>query len=103
MNKKFYDDIIKLSPFGTENPNPIFLFKQIKVIKHQILDNKHISCILKSKIGISINSISFDSLNTEIGKHLTNYKNYFNVIGYINENFWNNKKTLQLVIKDLIL
>ena len=47
--------------------------------------------------------ISFDSLNTQIGKHLINYKNYFNVIGYINENFWNNKKTLQLVIKDLIL
>ena len=103
LNRKFYDDIMKLSPFGSENPNPIFLFKQIKVIKHQILDNKHISCILKSKIGITINSISFDSLNTQIGKHLINYKNYFNVIGYINENFWNNKKTLQLVIKDLIL
>ena len=103
LNKRLYDDIKKLSPFGTENPNPIFLFREIKVIKHQILNNKHISCILKSKIGISINSISFDSFDTQIGKHLLNYKNYFNVIGYINENFWNNKKTLQLVIKDLIL
>ncbi len=103
LNRKFYDDIKKLSPFGVENPHPIFLFKKIKVIKHQILDNKHISCILKSKIGISINSISFDSVNTQIGKYLINYKNYFNVIGYIKENFWNNKKTLQLVIKDLIL
>ena len=103
LNRKFYDDINKLSPFGLENPDPMFLFKKIKVIKHQILDNKHITCILKSKIGISINSISFDSVNTQIGKYLINYKNYFNVIGYIKENFWNNKKTLQLVIKDLIL
>ncbi len=103
FNKKFYDEINKISPFGTGNPNPLFLFKEIKVISYRILENKHISCILKSKTGISINSISFDSLHTQIGEHLLKDKKYFNVIGYINENFWNNKKTLQLVIKDLIL
>jgi len=31
------------------------------------------------------------------------YKNSINVIGQINENIWNNKKTLQLTIRDLIL
>ena len=103
FNKKFYDEINKISPFGTGNPNPLFLLKEIKVISYRILENKHISCILKSKTGISINSISFDSLHTQIGEHLLKDKKYFNVIGYINENFWNNKKTLQLVIKDLIL
>ena len=30
------------------------------------------------------------------------YKNNINVIGQINENIWNNKKTLQLTIRDLI-
>ena len=103
INKKFYEEIKKISPFGTGNPNPIFLFKEIKVVGYKILNNKHISCFLKSKTGISINSICFDSLNTQIGEHLLNNKKYFNVIGYINENIWNNKKTLQLVIKDLIL
>jgi single-stranded-DNA-specific exonuclease len=31
------------------------------------------------------------------------YKNNINVIGQINENIWNNKKTLQLTIRDLIV
>jgi single-stranded-DNA-specific exonuclease len=31
------------------------------------------------------------------------YINNINVIGQINENIWNNKKTLQLTIRDLIL
>ncbi len=103
FNKDLYNDIKKIEPFGTGNPQPIFLIRDLKVIKSKILNEKHISCILKSKIGFSINSISFYSLNSKIGEYLLNYKNYFNVLGEINENFWKNKKSLQLIIKDLIL
>ena len=103
FNKNFFDDIKKIEPFGNGNPTPILLFKELKVIKSKIIDKKHISCILKSKIGPSISSIAFDSFNNEIGKFLLNYKKNFNVMGQINENFWNNKRTLQLIIKDLIL
>tara|TARA_B100000902_G_scaffold389343_1_gene436318 strand:+ start:1179 stop:2873 length:1695 start_codon:yes stop_codon:yes gene_type:complete len=103
FNKEFYNDIKQIGPFGTGNPEPIFLLKKLKVIKSTIIENKHISCILKSKIGFLIKSISFNSLNNEIGRNLLNNKKYFNVIGEINENFWNNKKTLQLIIKDLIV
>jgi len=103
FNDDFFNDIKKIEPFGTGNPSPIFLLKELKVIKSTVLKEKFISCILKSKIGFSINSISFHSLNSEIGKYLLNYKKDFNVIGQIEENFWNNKRTLQLIIKDLIL
>ena len=98
-----YDDIKKLEPFGTGNPNPIFLFKELKVIKINVIKNKHISIILKSKIGFSIKSICFDSVNKKIGEYLLNYKKPFNVLGQINENIWNNKKALQLTIQDLII
>ena len=77
--------------------------KDLKVIKTSILDNKHISLILKSKTGFSIKSISFDSMKNEVGEYLLNYKNNLNVLGQINENIWNNKKTLQLTIRDVIL
>ena len=36
-------------------------------------------------------------------EYLLNYKKDLNVLGQINENFWNNKKTLQLVVRDLII
>ena len=82
---------------------PIFLFKQLKVIKPKLLNKKHISSILKSRRGFSIKSICFNSRNTKIEKYLFNYKNELNVVGQISENFWDNKKILQLIIKDLIL
>ena len=103
FNVNFYNDIKNLEPFGTANPLPIFLFKDLKVIKATILKEKHISLIFKSKVGFSIKSISFNTVNSEVGEYLLNYKKNLDVLGQINENIWNNKKTLQLTIKDIIL
>ena len=103
LNIDFYNEIKKLEPFGTGNPIPTFLLKDLKVIKAKIIDNKHISLILKSRTGFSIKSISFNSFNNKLGEYLLNYKNNINVLGQINENIWNNKKSLQLTITDIIL
>ncbi|MDA9638332.1 single-stranded-DNA-specific exonuclease RecJ [Candidatus Pelagibacter sp.] len=103
FNQDFYDNIKKLEPFGTGNSLPTFMLRDLRMIKPIILNNKHISSVLKSKTGFSIKSISFNSINTKIGKYLMSYKKNINVIGQINENIWNNKKTLQLTIRDLIL
>ena len=103
FNQYFYTDIKKLEPFGVGNPIPTFLLKDLKVIKSSVLNLKHISLILKSKSGFTIKAISFNSINSKVGKYLLNYKNNLNVLGQINENNWNNKKTLQLTIRDVIL
>jgi single-stranded-DNA-specific exonuclease len=103
FNQYFYDNIKKLEPFGTGNSLPTFMLRDLRIIKPIILNNKHISSVLKSKTGFSIKSISFNSINTKIGKYLMSYKKNINVVGQINENIWNNKKTLQLTIRDLIL
>ena len=103
LNKDFLEDINKLQPFGNGNPLPTFLLKKLTVFKPKILNNRHISCFLKSKTGRSINSICFNSVKTKVGEYLLNYKNDFNVVGQINENIWDSKKTLQLIIIDLIL
>ena len=103
FNEDFYIDIKRLEPFGTGNPLPTFLFKDLKIIKATILTGKHISLIFKSKVGLSIKSISFNSVNSKVGEYLLNYKKSLNVLGQIHENVWNNKKTLQLTIRDIIL
>ncbi len=103
FNTDFYNEIKKLEPFGTGNLSPILLIKDLKIIKPKIINNKHISLILKSRTGFSIKSISFNSVNHKVGTYLMNYKKNLNVLGQINENIWNNKKTLQLTITDIIL
>jgi single-stranded-DNA-specific exonuclease len=103
FNSNFNVEINKLYPFGQGNTEPVFLFENLKIIKSKVLNNKHISNIFVSKSGFSIKSIAFNSINEAIGNYLLNYKKEINVIGYLNDNFWNNKKTLQLVVSDLII
>ena len=89
--------------FNFANFLPIFLIKDVKVIKLNLINNKHISVLLKPGIGPSIKAICFNCLNTKIGEYLLSYKKKINIIGQIHENVWNNKKIIQLNITDLIL
>ena len=103
IKNKFVQDINKLGPFGNFNFLPIFLIKNLRVIKVNVIKNKHISAIMKPDTGATIRSICFNCLNTKIGYYLLSYKKKINIIAQINENIWNNKKTIHLNIKDLIV
>jgi single-stranded-DNA-specific exonuclease len=103
LNKLFWNDLKKLEPFGEANPVPTFLIRNLKAVKTIIFKKKHISLVLKSKTGLTIKAISFNSVKGKIGEYLLGYKKNFDVIGQINENIWNNKKVLQLTILDLII
>ena len=103
INKKFMINLNKLGPFGNYNFLPTFLIKDVKVIKSNIINNKHISAIIKPRIGSSIKSICFNCINSIISDYILSYKNKINIIGQIQINIWNNKKTVQLIIKDIIL
>ena len=103
LNSNFINEIDKLGPFGNFNTIPIFFIKNVKIIKSNVVNDKHISAIIKLRTGSSIKSICFNCMNTKIGEYLLSYKKQINIIAQISENIWNNKKTLQLHIRDLIL
>ena len=103
INTKFMYEINKLGPFGNHNFMPIFMIRNVKIIKSIIVNKKHISSIVKPNTGSSFKSICFNSVNTQVGNYLLSYKKQIDIIGEINENIWNNKKIIQLNIKDLVL
>jgi len=103
IKNELINDINKLGPFGNYNFLPTFLINNLKIIKQNIVDNKHISVILKPESGVSIKGICYNCFNTNLGNYLLSYKKKINIIAQINENIWNNKKSIQLHIKDLIL
>ena len=76
FNQDFYNDIKKLEPLVQEIQCQHSMLRDLKIIKPIVLNNKHISAILKSKTGFSIKSISFNSINTKIGEHLMSYKKH---------------------------
>jgi len=102
INSKFYNDIKTLGPFGPQNEEPLFLIENIKVLTPKILKDKFISFYAKSKSGKMVPSVSFNLIESEQNKRLLNTTREISLIAKIKENFWNNKKNLQLIVLDVI-
>ena len=103
INKNLNNEINKLAPFGNGNSLPTFLIKNVKIIRSRLIGENHINSIIKPNIGPSIKAICFNCANSEIGNYLLSYKKKISIIGHIIENSFNNKKSIQLNIKDLFL
>ncbi len=101
INTEFIKNINILGPFGNGNTNPIFLFSNIKFVKPSILKNKFISCYIKSSNKV-VRAISFNHLKSKISYEIINCKTNVNLLAKVKENNWNNKKTIQLEIIDII-
>ena len=85
VNNSLISDINNLEPFGTGNPDPIFLFENLKIKNIRVIKNKHVFNLFISRTGKSVPAISFNSLNNDIGNCLLNYKRNLNVRVLINE------------------
>ena len=102
INNKFYNELYRLAPFGPGNEKPLFLIENIKIIKPKILKDKYVSFYIKSKSNRFIQGISFGHIGSKLNSYLLNNKKQTNLIVEINENFWNNKKFLQINAIDAI-
>ena len=91
----------QLQPYGEENLNPNFLIENIKIIKAKTIKDKFISCFIKNRSGKLIPAISFSFLESDLSKNILYNKNEVNMIIQVKENFWNNKKSVQLIIIDI--
>ena len=89
----FYKKIDILSPFGSGNPEPKFTLENLSIIKSSVVGEKHIKTLLSGKDGTVIKSISFNSIDTDLGQFLLNNKSKkINVAGKLSLNEWNGEK-----------
>jgi single-stranded-DNA-specific exonuclease len=105
INIDLVNEIMKLEPFGIGNSEPLFKFTNFSIIKTDILASNHIKCLLSSNnsnIANQISAIAFNNIGTDLGKILLSQKYNLSIIGYLKINYWNNKSSIQLHIKDVI-
>ncbi len=102
FNKSFLLDLNKFQPYGENNPNPNFLIENVRIVNAKIIKNKFISCFIKNRSGKLIPAMSFNFLESSLSKNILYNKNEIHMIVNVKENFWNNKKSLQLIIIDIL-
>ena len=102
IGNKMNNELKKIGPFGNNNQKPLFRLDSVLIIKPKIINEKYISCFIRTKFGKSFKCISFNPLESIISFYILNYKKEINLIVRLNEIFWNNTSSIQLEIVDII-
>lgn len=108
INSELMEELDKLEPYGNHNPEPIFKFSNLFVLRAEIMVGKHIKCLLapsKESYGRKpINAVAFNAVSTPIETVLLSKRsNTVSVIGSLKANFWQGQRRIQLHIKDVIV
>jgi single-stranded-DNA-specific exonuclease len=99
ISPKFYSIIKQMAPFGPGNMKPIFLSKKLRDSKwSKLVKEEHIKfSIRRPEKGDNIDGIGFS-----LGYKFNMVKDeFFDICYQIEENVWQEKTSLQIVVKDV--
>ena len=102
VNIEFFEKINLLAPFGSGNPEPRFIIKDLKLVNSKIIAEKHIKIVLIGSDSTTLKAISFNSVDTQLGSHLLK-KNIkpFNIVGKLSLNEWRGQRNVEFIIDDI--
>ena len=102
INIEFYEKINLLAPFGSGNPEPRFIIRNVKLVNSKVVGEKHIKNVFVGSDSTSLKSISFNSVETELGSYLLK-KNIkpFDIAGKLSLNEWRGQKNVEFIIDDI--
>ena len=104
VNENLFEMLEKIGPFGAANNKPLFLIKNIKIIKPNLVgeSKNHISFFITDMSGKTMKAIAFYSSNNLLGQTiLSNYKkNLFVLVGHLKKSKWKNKNYFELIVED---
>ena len=100
INWKTLKLINQFEPFGLGNPRPTFCLPKIQFASYRTCgrENKHLKGLLKTENGLNFSFIGFD-----LGwwGRLIKTEKFYDVAFYIDENYWNGERFLELRLIDI--
>ncbi len=102
VNEQFAEELQLLEPYGTGNPEPQIMLRDVRCGWSQIVGNGHVKCTLLSAAGDKIPAIAFRAADSDIGQAiLQNSGEVFDVVGYVRCDSWQGNKRVQMLINDV--
>jgi len=88
-----------LMPFGTGNPEPLFLTADVTVVSSKIVGKNHRRMILRQSS--KPNTPVFQAIQFNVDSRVSNKHNFSQIVFKLRWNRWKDSKTAQLVVEDL--
>lgn len=91
-------------PFGQDNPEPLFLLRNMRVFSADILGEQHIRLMIGGwEGGTRIKAMAFRAVDTALGQaFLKHGRKSFDICGYLKLNCWQGRESAEFHIKDAV-
>ena len=99
ISERLIDEIEALAPFGTGNPEPVFMSRNVRIASSKIVGNHHRRMVLtqaENSIAKKVNAIQF---NVDTGQ--PSQEAFDRIAFKIRWNRWRGSKTAQLIVEDI--
>ena len=93
------NELEALMPFGTGNPEPLFMTANVMVVSSKIVGKNHRRMILRQST--ALNSPVLQAIQFNVDSRLSNKQKFSQVVFKLRWNRWKDRKTIQLVVEDL--
>ena len=100
VSTELADDIEALSPFGTGNPEPIFMLSDMDVLSTRIVGSNHLQMLLRPSKDTQARPLHSILFNSDTDRRPP--ERFQRIACHIRWNRWRDRKSIQLVVKDFL-
>ncbi|MES2087726.1 MAG: single-stranded-DNA-specific exonuclease RecJ [Patescibacteria group bacterium] len=103
VNWDTYRTIEKLAPFGTGNPKPLFIFRDVtpSEVKHFGKEKNHLELVFHNQVGKKISAITFFKTSSDWGREVVAGK-LVSLVATFEKSMFKNFPELRLRIVDIV-
>ena len=99
LQPDFVRQIERLGPFGTGNSEPRFALADCKIIRADVVGEKHVSVIFMQG-GQRVRGIAFRAMETDLGQALLAKRTRIHLAGHLRIDEWQGESRVQVHISD---
>ncbi len=95
------DDIERAGPYGTGHPGPRFAIRNARLVKVDVMKDKHLRLILTDETGAGrLTAVAFNAIGKPLGQWLQAHKT-LHLAGELKRNRWQGQESVQLLVEDV--
>ena len=100
LDEKFIERLSQLAPFGTGNSEPRFALADCRIIRANVVGEKHVS-VIAMQGGARVRGIAFRAMESDLGASLLSVgSNPCHLAGHVRRDDWKDDGSAQLIIDD---
>lgn len=98
----FVKQVMALAPFGTGNPEPRFVIAHARVVRADIVGERHVRCIVTNGTGARLTCIAFRAMDNGLGAALLNHNGQpLHLAGHLALDEWQGVERVQMKVEDV--